>query len=154
MVAEAQVIDISPVRKSITVRRPVETAFEIFTARLGRWWPMLTHSISEARAVDVVIEPRVGGGLYEVRDDGERFYWGRVLAWEPPDRLVVTWHPGMEPALAQEVEVRFVPVDGGTRVELEHRGWAKLGAEARATRDGYNAGWESVFVKNFADACA
>jgi uncharacterized protein YndB with AHSA1/START domain len=150
---EAEVVDISPVRKAITVKRPIEDCFEIFTVRMGRWWPLLTHSISEARAVDVVIEPRVGGGIFEVRDDGERFPWGKVLVWEPPDRLVVTWHPGLDPSKPTEVEVRFLPVEGGTRVELEHRGWARLGAKAREARDGYDHGWESVFGKNFAEAC-
>lgn len=63
-------------RKSVTVKRPVGEVFEIFTARIGRWWPLLTHSVSEARAVDVAIEPRVGGEIAEVRDDGARFAWG------------------------------------------------------------------------------
>ncbi|MGH9368784.1 MAG: SRPBCC domain-containing protein, partial [Thermoanaerobaculia bacterium] len=153
MQVEAEVVHIAPVRKAITVKRSVADTFEIFTARIGRWWPLLTHSISEQRAVDVVIEPRVGGELCEVRDDGERFPWGRVLAWEPPGRLVVTWHPGQDPAAATELEVRFSPVEGGTRVELEHRGWVKLGARAREVREGYDRGWESVFGKSFAEAC-
>jgi uncharacterized protein YndB with AHSA1/START domain len=151
--AEAQVVDISPVRKSVTVKRPAAEAFEIFTLRIGRWWPLLTHSISEARAADVVIEPRAGGRIAEVRDDGERFAWGRVVVWEPPSRLVLTWHPGHDPKDATELEIRFVPVAGGTRVELEHRGWAKLGARGAEMRGGYDRGWEAVFGEAFASAC-
>ena len=76
-----------------------------------------------------------------------------MLAWEPPARLVVTWHPGRDPKDATELEIRFVPVEGGTRVELEHRGWARLGAEAGEMRRGYDRGWASVFEEAFAAAC-
>jgi uncharacterized protein YndB with AHSA1/START domain len=146
-------VDISPVRKSITVKRSAEDTFEIFTARFGRWWPLRTHSIGEARAVDAVIERRVGGEIAEVRDDGARFVWGRVLVWEPPARIVMTWHPGLDAKDATELEIRFVPAEGGTRVELEHRGWMRLGPKAQETRDGYDQGWESVFGEAFAAAC-
>ena len=143
-----------PVRKSITVACDSAHAFSVFTSGIARWWPLATHSISTDRARECVIEPRVGGGVYEVRDDGERFAWGRVLAWEPPVRLVLSWHAGMPAELAQEVEVRFTPIAQGTRVDLEHRGWEALGPGAGDAHKGYNAGWESLFVKLFAAACA
>jgi hypothetical protein len=71
--------------------------------------------------------------------------WGTVIAWEPARRVAFTWHPGREPESAQEVEVRFVTTEAGTRVELEHRGWERLGETARATRDSYDQGWDGVF---------
>ena len=97
-------------------------------------------------------EPRVGGRLYETRDDGEEADWGRVVAWAPPSRLVFTWHPGRDASSEQEVEVRFSAVSGGTRVELEHRDWHKLGDAAGETRSGYDAGWDPVLERYRADA--
>lgn len=143
---------LEPVRKSVTVARPQQQAFETFTAGIGRWWPLRTHSIGEERACSCTIEPRVGGDVYEVDDQGARSPWGRVLAWEPPRRFVMTWHPGRAPDTAQEVEVRFVPDGTGTRVELEHRGWQTLGDRARATRDGYESGWLAV-LDRYVAAC-
>jgi uncharacterized protein YndB with AHSA1/START domain len=75
-----------------------------------------------------------------------------VLSWEPPRRFVLSWHPGREPETAQEVEVRFVAVPTGTRVELEHRGWQALGEAAAATRERYAGGWEHV-GEAFVNAC-
>jgi uncharacterized protein YndB with AHSA1/START domain len=143
---------LEPVRKSVTVARPAAEAFEIFSAGISSWWPLDTYSISQARAKSCAIEPRVGGEVYEVRDDGERFAWGRVLAWEPPRRFVMTWHPGHDPTTAQELEVRFVPEGGKTRVELEHRGWQKLGAQASEMREAYDGGWEAVLGKHYVEA--
>ncbi len=142
-----------PVRKSITVACDPVHAFELFTSGLGQWWPKATHSISTDRAVDCVIEPHVGGDVYELRDDGARFSWGRVLEWDPPQRFVLSWHPGMPVEVAQQVEVRFTPAPEGTRVDLEHRGWDVLGPQADEVRTGYDNGWETVFVKLFAAAC-
>ena len=143
-----------PVRKSITVRCAPERAFSIFTTGMSRWWPLATHSLSESRAIGCGIDPSVGGEVYELRDDGERIAWGWVLEWEPPDRFVMAWHPGGTPEQAQEVELRFTAVPDGTKVDLEHRRWEKLGESASAAREGYNAGWESVFVVLYAQACA
>jgi uncharacterized protein YndB with AHSA1/START domain len=144
-----------PVRKSIIVKCDAAHAFALFTAGFGRWWPLATHSVSTDRAVDCVIEPRVGGDVYEVRDDGARFSWGRVLEWQPPQRFVLSWHPGMPPEGAQEVELRFTDIGlDGARVDLEHRNWDALGPMAEDARNGYNKGWETVFIKVFADACA
>lgn len=143
-----------PVRVAVSVARPLAVAFEVFTAGIARWWPLPSHSIGQARAVSCGIEPRVGGEVYEVRDDGERFPWGRVLAWDPPHRLVMSWHPGHPAEAAQEVEVRFTAEAGGTRVELEHRGWERLGTEAAAVRASYDGGWRGVLGTFFVGAFA
>jgi uncharacterized protein YndB with AHSA1/START domain len=145
---------IEPVRASVHVARPPAEAFEVFTAGLARWWPRASHSVSQSRAASVAIEPRVGGEVYELRDDGARVPWGRVLAWEPPRRLVMSWHPGHPRDAAQEVEVRFIADGNGTRVELEHRGWERLGAEAAAVRASYEGGWRTVLGTHFAGVFA
>jgi uncharacterized protein YndB with AHSA1/START domain len=91
-----------------------------------------------------VLEGRIGGRFFERQEDGTEAVWGTVTAWEPPLRLAFTWHPGRAESTAQEVEVRFTPVDGGTRVELEHRGWEKLGERAEEARNEYDSGWDFV----------
>jgi len=135
---------IEPLRMSVDVDLSAADAFDLFTNGIARWWPIETHSVSQARATGVVMEPREGGAIYEIRDDGEKCPWGRVLVWEPPTRLVMSWHPSRGPETAQEVEVRFIEADGETTVELEHRDWAKLGDKARETRENYSDGWETV----------
>lgn len=145
---------LEPVRKSVTVRQTVEAAFQLFTNDIADWWPMERYSVSEARTRDVVFEPLSGGRVYEVRDDGKTFDWGKVLVWDPPHRLVLSWHPGREADAAQEVEVRFEPAGNGTRVDLEHRNWTRLGADAGAVRERYSGGWAEVFGRCFVEACA
>ena len=145
--------DLEPLRKSVTVRCAVDVAFEIFTRRIDSWWPKSKYSVSQERTRDCTFEPREGGQIYETRDDGERFGWGRVVAWEPPHRFVMKWHPGRDPATAQEVELRFSEGDGETRVELEHRDWAKLGHEAAKSREAYAGGWAHVLDECYVQAC-
>jgi len=118
--------DPNGVRKVTIVRAPPALAWRVFTERMGAWWPLANYKIGAAKAVDAVIEPRVGGRWYERGDDGSTCDWGRVLSWEPPSRLVLSWDISADwqpdPTLKTEIEVRFIP-DGkdSTRVELEHR---------------------------------
>lgn len=117
------------VRQSLVVAAPPERAFRVFTAEMTRWWPLGTHTIGKVAAAEAVVEPRVGGRWFERGVDGTECDWGRVLAWDPPSRLVLAWQITADwqfaASLETEVEVRFTAVDGGTRVDLEHR---KLGA--------------------------
>jgi len=93
----------------------------------------------------LVLEGRVGGRLYERWHDGGEVDWGRVLAWEPPARLVLSWSPTLERRPPTEVEVRFLAVEPDhTRVELEHRGWERLGDLAAQARSSYEGGWPGV----------
>src|SRR5487761_1596990 len=114
------------IAKTVTVRAPQDVAWRVFTERMGTWWPLASHKIGKANAVDAVIEPRVGGRWYERGDDGRTCDWGRVLVWEPRSRLVLTWDVSADwqpdPSLKTELELRFI-ADGTdrTRVELEHR---------------------------------
>jgi uncharacterized protein YndB with AHSA1/START domain len=146
--------DLQPIRKSVIVKRSPAEAFEIFTARIASWWPVDRYSIHGGETASCGIEPRVGGEVYEVAKDGTRAPWGQVLAWEPPSRFVMSWHPGRARETAQKVEVRFVRVPEGTRVELEHRDWAKLGELAEKTRERYDGGWAVVFDVCYGEACA
>jgi uncharacterized protein YndB with AHSA1/START domain len=144
---------IEPVSMSITVPIPAERAFALFTTELGSWWPLRTHSIGEERTVTCGVEPRVGGAVYEELNDGTRHEWGRVIVWEPPDRVALTWHPGMAPSDAQQVEISFTrESDTTTRVDLSHYGWEVLGEQAAEVRAGYANGWKTVFGELYAGA--
>ena len=145
---------LEPLRKSILVARTPDEAFAIFTERFGSWWPRERgFSVFQGESASCGIEPRVGGEVFELSRDGRRAVWGTVIMWDPPHRLVLAWHPGRAADTAQEVEMRFAPDAGGTRVELEHRGWAKLGPEAGGVRGSYENGWAVVFDRCYKEAC-
>jgi uncharacterized protein YndB with AHSA1/START domain len=144
---------LEPVRQSVRVRRPIEAAFELFTRDIGTWWPVETHH-ARGDVVGVVFEPRAGGRIYERCRDGAVADWGEVLAWEPPRRVVFTWLPGRSRGAPTEVEVRFTAEGSATTlVELEHRGWERLGGLAAETRTSYLNGWPGV-LRRFAAAGA
>ncbi|MDX1584037.1 MAG: SRPBCC family protein [Thermoanaerobaculia bacterium] len=135
---------IEPVRSQVEVELPQRDAFEFFTSHISRWWPLETHSVSQERAETAVFELAEGGEIFELAENSERIPWGTISVFDPPDRLVFTWHPGRDPESAQEVEVRFTPAGNGTRVSVEHRGWEALGEKAAETRDRYDEGWSYV----------
>jgi uncharacterized protein YndB with AHSA1/START domain len=137
-------IKIEPVRKELKVRLTKEAAFKLFTAEIGTWWPLPSHSVGGDDAQTCYFEGRAGGRIYEVMSDGREAEWGRVVTWEPYDRVVFTWYPGRTPVSAQEVTVTFSDFPGGTRVELVHVGWEIRGADAQTDRDGYDMGWDFV----------
>lgn len=133
-----------PIERSVGVSWSPDAAFHRFTAQLGSWWPVRSHSIGGRRLRKVVFEPGVGGRIYEEHRDGRRFQWGRVLDWDPPRRVKFTWHPSRDPSTAQEVEVTFAPEGTGTRLLLVASGWEKWGRNAARARKGYGVGWAYV----------
>lgn len=135
---------IPPVRKSIEVNLGLEDAFRRFTTEIDSWWPLRSHAVTPASATKCVFESGTGGELFEQHEDGTKTLWGVVRLWNPPQRVVFSWHPGRDPDSAQEVDVRFSPTRGGTRVTLEHRGWERLRDAAEETRDEYDGGWDGV----------
>lgn len=135
-----------PVRRTISVSWSQEEAFRRFTEGFASWWPGRSHSIGGERVTRIVFECRVGGRILEELDDGRRFQWGRLTAYDPPRRVAFSWHPSREEREAQDVEVRFDPEGPGTRVELISTGWERLGAKAKSARRGYDLGWGSVLA--------
>ena len=134
---------IEAVRKTVTVDCVVEEAFRVFTTDTISWWPVESHSIHET-VREIVFEPDVGGAVYEIGMSGERGHWATVLEWEPPTRLVLGWNILNHDGEQTEVEVRFLPDAGRTRVELEHRGWERLTDDAAEKRNNYDSGWDFV----------
>ena len=143
-----------PVQKSITVKARPERAFEIFTRAIDTWWQR-SHHIGKSPMRRVEIEERAGGRCYTEQEDGTECDWGSVLVWEPPRRFIMAWqitHPwGYEPSLerSSDVEVTFTPAaDGGTRVDLVHRFFARHGAGGDAMRVAVDApnGWTGLLT--------
>ena len=130
------VVNAASVRRTIEVAADPDTAFTIFTEHIGDWYVGGRHAWRDpSRAVGIRFEPGVGGRWLEVWDaaSGEGYEIGTVRVWEPGQRLVVSYrHPRLPPEPLTEIEVRFDPVDGGTRVTLEHRGWDRLPPEVVA----------------------
>ena len=127
------------VRRQVVVNAPQAKAFAAFTERLGEFKPP-EHNLLAAPIAETVFEPRAGGHIYDRAQDGSQCRWARVLAYEPPDRVMFSWDISpqwqIEPDSDQtsEVEVRFVPESPDrTRVELEHR-----------HLDRHGPGWQSV----------
>ena len=128
---------VESVRRSVVVPATPEKTFEVFTARMTSWWPS-NHHIGQAPIAEIVIEPHEGGRWYTRHEDDSETYTGFVLAWEPPQRLALSWQISTEwrydPALVTTVEVRFTPEGDGTRVELEHRDLERFGPQAERMR--------------------
>ena len=147
-------IAIEPLRLAFDVDRPADHAFAVWTRDIGRWWPV-DHTASAEPGLEVVLEPRVGGRFFERTTDDREIDWGEVLVWEPPERFVYTWHLKRDRADATEVEIRFVPTSSATtRVEIEHRGWERLGTDGPAWRDRNRGGWDSLLPHYLAAVAA
>ena len=145
----------SPVRSSIVVDAPIEESFRVFTDDIGSWWPP-EHHILEGQLKEMVFERRVGGHVYDRAVDGSECRWARVLAYDPPHRVVFSWDISLQwqletdPAKTSEVEVAFIAESPQrTRVELQHRhidrhgdGWEQMHA-AVASPDGWDGGLHS-----------
>jgi uncharacterized protein YndB with AHSA1/START domain len=144
---------IEPLRLSVEVACSPAHAFATWTERIALWWPR-THTTSGHPDARVIFEPRPGGRIFERTPAGLEIDWGEVVAWEPPSRLAYLWHIRADRADATDVEIRFVDRgDGGTRVEIAHSGWQRLGARGPGWRERNVAGWSGV-LPHFATACA
>jgi len=145
-------IRIAPVRKQVTVNASQARAFEVFTTGMSRWWPA-THSILKSPLVECIVEPRVGGRWYSVGEDGSTCETGYVIAWQPPQGLVLAWQLNpdwqFDPQLVTEVEVRFIAEDAvTTRIELEHRDLERMGVKAADARNAVDSpkGWGGILA--------
>ena len=152
--------DPNSVKKTVRVNAPAKVAWRVFTEKMGAWWPLAHYRIGKAKALDAVVEPRVGGRWYERGDDGSTCDWGRVLVWEPHERLVLTWDITADwqydPQLNTEIELRFIAEgDSVTRVELEHRHLDRYGARRDEMRRIFDAeGDWGTLLGRFATAAA
>jgi uncharacterized protein YndB with AHSA1/START domain len=137
------------VHRSVTVAVPIERAFAVFTGRFGDFKPR-EHNLLDVPIAETVLEPRVGGSIYDRGTDGSECRWARVLVFEPPHRVVFSWDIGptweleTDPDHASEVEVRFTAeTPDRTLVELEHRNLDRHGPGWQSVADGvgHDQGW-------------
>lgn len=143
---------LEPIAKTMTVARGQAETFEFYTARINDWWPKRTHSIGQDEVARVDFEPRVGGRIFETRHDGTEVQWGRVLVWDAPRRIVYTWHLRNPEEKGTEVEITFTALGAEEcRVDLVHRNWEKLGADAARIHGQYSGGWDHVFGECFGE---
>jgi Activator of Hsp90 ATPase homolog 1-like protein len=135
---------IEPIRLSFEVGCAPDHAFRVWTEDIDRWWPA-DHTVTGTDDLLVVLEPRLGGRIYERTPDGLEHDWGEVTVWEPPTRLGYLWHLRRDRADATKVEIRFEAAEGGgTRIEIEHRNWEILGSEGESWRDRNRGGWATL----------
>ncbi len=137
---------IEPIRKQCELPLAVEEAFDLFTARLDSWWPLGSHSIAGAEVERVRFEPFVGGRVVEVASGGTEHSWADVLAWDPPHRFALSWHPTVDAIAASIVEVTFTPTSRGSLLTLEHGWWEEFGDDGHALRAQYDPGWDMVLA--------
>jgi DNA-binding transcriptional ArsR family regulator len=135
---------IEPVVKTITVPGSPSQAFDLFTNRIDEWWPKLTHSVAGERAARVLVEPGVGGRIYEITDEGLEHPWGEITVWEQDERIALTWHPGLPTAQSTSLDLGFQADGAATRVTLVHDGWEMRGVNGLEMRDNYDTGWDHV----------
>ncbi|HEX7120283.1 MAG TPA: SRPBCC family protein [Longimicrobiales bacterium] len=149
------------VRHSIVVEAPIERAFRVFTEDFDRIKPR-EHNLLGVEIAETVFEPRAGGHIYDRGVDGSECRWARVLACDPPNRVVFSWDISprwqleTDPARASEVEVRFIAeTPDRTRIELEHRNLERHGDGWEGVRDGVagEGGWP-LYLRRFTDALA
>lgn len=145
------------VRKQIVVEAPVERAFSVFVEQFDRIKPP-EHNILPVERAETVFEPHVGGHVYDRGVDGSECRWARVLAYEPPHRLLISWdftpqfQLESDPARTSEIEIRFVAeTPARTRVELEHRHLERHGEGWEGMRGAVDsdAGWQD-YLDRFA----
>jgi uncharacterized protein YndB with AHSA1/START domain len=145
------------VRRHIVVNAPIREAFKVFTERFGDFKPR-EHNLLRAPIAETVFEPRLGGHIYDRAVDGTECRWARILAFEPPDRVVFSWDISprwqleTNPDLTSEVEVWFfAEAPERTRVELEHRNIDRHGPGWESVRDGVDteAGWP-LYLQRYA----
>ena len=147
-----EIVQNTTVKKTLRVAVPIEKAFQVFTERMGAWWPA-THHIGGTPFKDVIVEPRAGGRWFERDAKGTECEWGSVIGYEPPSKLLLAWH--LQPdfkfspdkSRASEVALEFI-AEGpeSTRVEFEHRHIDRHGEGWEKMRASVDPGWGQVLA--------
>jgi len=141
------------VNKTLRLRCSRDHAFRVFTQNMGRWWPA-THHVGNVPFRDILIEPRTGGRWYEISAEGAEGMWGHVLKWDPPQRLLLSWHLDTKFTFnadldrASELDISFHALgEDDVRVEFEHRHIERHGDGYEKLRDMLDGGWVGVLAE-------
>jgi uncharacterized protein YndB with AHSA1/START domain len=147
-------IAVPPLRREVIVDAGPALAFEVFTERIGAWWPLGGHSVYGDGADVRFADPGVGARIVESKQGEPDAVWGTVTRWVPGELVAFSWHPGMPAEAASTVAVTFEEVDGKTLVTLEHTGWESFGDRAAQARENYAGGWSVVLGAYVASVAA
>ncbi len=148
----------APITKFVEVPLSQEEAYELFTQKMGQWWPLETRSITAhqqgTRALGLSCAPCAGGEIAEIAPDGTRHIWGHYVDCDAPYSVEIQFHMGQPKEHATLLVVSFRPAsDGRSIVKLLHTGWESYGEVADMMRDGYDAAWDEIFQSCFVAAC-
>jgi uncharacterized protein YndB with AHSA1/START domain len=131
-----------PVTSSVDVEAPPDRAFAVFTAGIAEWWPLDRMGVFRDGTVSFDQD-----AIVEESPSGEQTTWGEVTAWQPPELLAFTWHPGRDEGPPTTVHVGLVANDDdGTTVTLVHAGWDDI-EDGAAMRDEYERGWAAILER-------
>jgi uncharacterized protein YndB with AHSA1/START domain len=144
-------MSIAPIVRTVQVKALPARAFDVFALNIGQWWPKGV-TIAKAPHVAIVVEPKAGGRWFERDAEGNETDWGKVLAWEPPSRLLLGWQVNSQwsydPDFLTEVELTFMAAEGGgTLVTLEHRNLERFGADAARHAEQLGGGWPRLLAQ-------
>ena len=152
-----QLLDDTTVRTSVEVNLAPARAFHLFTAEIGAWWDADKH-ILQAPLAEMEFEPFVGGHIIDRGVDGSECRWARVLAYDPPHRVVFSWDINVQwqietdPNRCSEIEITFAALtENSTRVQLTHRHLDRHGPGWETMRDAVAGGWSLDSFAAFAD---
>jgi uncharacterized protein YndB with AHSA1/START domain len=142
------------VRREVTVAGTPQRAFDLFTKRIGEWWPA-EHHLATSPVVKMTVEPRIGGRLYDTCEDGSDAVWGEVTEWDPPARFTFawmitgTWQLERDVEKASRVTVTFTAEGDRTRVVLVHSDFWRMSEGGKGMADAVGAvdGWGSGLAK-------
>jgi uncharacterized protein YndB with AHSA1/START domain len=149
------------IQTEVVVEAPQERAFRVFTEQFDQIKPR-EHNMLSVDIAESVFEPRAGGRVYDRGVDGSECQWARVLAYDPPHRIVFTWDISpywqieADLSRASEVEVRFIEESSErTRVELEHRHLDRHGEGWEGLREGVagDQGWP-LYLQRYTEQLA
>ena len=132
---------IQPIVKEVVVGVNAVSAFALFTDRVAQWWPVDLHSVDGSAGQGLRFDER---GFVETLSNGRETEWGAIRVWDPPHRLLFTWHPGAAAELHTLLEITFTPAPAGTLVRLAHTGWETLPLPRQSGRANYVTGWDFV----------
>jgi hypothetical protein len=140
-------MSIAPIIQSVRVKAAPARAFDLFATHISDWWPR-GKTLGKRPHAAIVLEPHPGGRWFERDAAGHETQWGKVLAWQPPGRLLLAWQISRDfaydPDLVTEVELTFAPAEGGgTLVKLEHRNLERFGTEVEDFVTKIRGGWPS-----------
>jgi uncharacterized protein YndB with AHSA1/START domain len=140
-----------PLRLSFEVGCGQRHAFDVWTSKIDLWWPA-DHTATGEDGLRVTLEPRVGGRIFQRDPAGAEIDWGEVTEFAPPELLAYRWHLRRDRADATDVRIRFVSIaERLTRVDIEHHGWDRLGADGAVWRQRNQQGWRTL-LPHFVDA--